>query len=174
MSSPVSCRRISSRRLRTCTESAVFLNSSQLLLSAFCHLQSYSAKATFCRTHAQQSSCVSAFGLSMQHSGTKSLPNTQDPFAAAMHSADLMFSVSSLLQYISMRFCRVSLSTVRHMIKHFQFWEPLQIPVRPVNNAHLLRVFSAFKISVHSFCSFLLLCSVHQACVAHFLCNLPR
>lgn len=91
MSSPASCRRISSRRLRTCTENAVFLNSSQLLLSASCHLQSYSAKATFCRTHAQQSSCVSAFGLSMQHSGTKSLPNTQDPFAAAMHSADLMF-----------------------------------------------------------------------------------
>lgn len=91
MSSPASCRRISSRRLRTCTESAVFLNSSQLLLSASCHLQSYSAKATFFRTHAQQSSCVSAFGLSMQHSGTKSLPNTQDPFAAAMHSADLMF-----------------------------------------------------------------------------------
>lgn len=101
MSSPASCRRISSRRLRTCTENAVFLNSSQLLLSASFHLQSYSAKATFCMTHAQQSSCVSAFGLSMQHSGTKSLPNTQDPFAAAMHSADLMFSVSSLLQYIS-------------------------------------------------------------------------
>lgn len=113
MSSPASCRRISSRRLRTCTENAVFLNSSQLLLSASCHLQSYSAKATFCRTHAQQSSCVSAFGLSMQHSGTKSLPNTQDPFAAAMHSADLMFSASSLLQYISMRFCGLQFSFFR-------------------------------------------------------------
>lgn len=112
MSSPASCRRISSRRLRTCTENAVFLNSSQLLLSASFHLQSYSAKATFCRTHAQQSSCVSAFGLSMQHSGTKSLPNTQDPFAAAMHSADLMFSVSSLLQYISTRFCGLQFSFI--------------------------------------------------------------
>lgn len=112
MSSPASCRRISSRRLRTCTESAVFLNSSQLLLSASCHLQSYSAKATFFRTHAQQSSCVSAFGLSMQHFGTKSLPNTQDPFAAAMHSADLMFSVSSLLQYISTRFCGFQFSFI--------------------------------------------------------------